>query len=148
MPSVQDTYGVVHAAGLEGMVANSEPCVVVSRVVEGSGGIGFGKVAQRGTLDNQIKVSSASPKYLGITVLDPTQVGGTLDTYPQYATAAVMTKGVIWVVASVAVVPGDLVYFVPATGVLTNVATSNQIIANATWDSTAGIGALAKVRLG
>jgi len=148
MPRVQDTYGVVHAAGLEGMVAKSEPAVIVSRVVEGAGGIGFGKVAQRGTLDNQIKVSSASPKYLGITVLDPTQVGGTLDTYPQYATAAVMTKGVIWVVASVAVVPGDPVYFVPATGVLTNVVIANQLIANATWDSTAGIGALAKVRLG
>ncbi|WP_406858501.1 DUF2190 domain-containing protein [Alsobacter sp. KACC 23698] len=143
--AIQTSYAATHAAALEGMVANSEPAVIVSRVVETGAGIGFGKIAQRGTADNQIKVSSASPKYLGITVLDP---GQPADLYAQYATAAVMTKGVIWVQASVAVAAGDPVYFVPATGVITNVSTSNVQIPNATFDSSTSGAGLAKVRLG
>jgi hypothetical protein len=59
-----------------------------------------------------------------------------------------MKKGVIVVQASVAVAVGDPVYYVPATGVLTNVSTSNTLIAGAQWDtSTAGAG-LAALRLG
>ncbi|MBI5111854.1 MAG: DUF2190 family protein [Rhodovulum sp.] len=148
MPTIQSSYAATHAAAVEGMVANSEPAVIVSRLVETAAGIGFGKIAQRGTADNQIKVSSASPKYLGITVLDPTQAGATVDTYPQGSVAAVMTKGVIWVQATVAVAAGDPVYFVPATGAFTNVATSNQLIPNAVFDSVTSGAGLAKVRLG
>ncbi len=144
MPEVQSTFNAAHARWVEGMVLNSEPCVVVSREVETVAGIGFGKIAQRGTGDHQIKVSAASPKYLGITVLDPSKMG---DTYAQYDTAAIITKGVIVVQASVAVAAGDDVYFVPATGVFTNVSTSNVQIPNAKWDtSTAGAG-LAAIRL-
>lgn len=145
MPAVQTTYTATMAAGLEGMVVNSEPEVVISRLVEGAAGIGFGKVAVQGTADNQIKPSAASTKYRGITVLDPVRPS---DKYDQYDTAAIMTKGVIWVQASVAVAVGDPVYYVPATGVFTNVSTSNTAIPNAIFDSsTAGAG-LAKVRLG
>lgn len=144
MPEIQSTFNAQHARWVEGMVLNSEPCTVISREVETGAGIGFGKVAQRGTGDHQCKVSAASPKYLGITVLDPSKFG---DTYAQYDTAAIMTKGIIVVQASVAVAQGDDVYFVPATGVLTNVSTSNQQIPNAKWDtSTAGAG-LAALRL-
>jgi hypothetical protein len=145
MPNIQTNYSAQHARWIEGMVLNMEPNVIVSREVETVAGIGFGKVAQRGTSDHQIKVSAASPKYLGITVLDTTKGG---DVYAQNDTAAVMTKGVIVVQASVAVAAGDPVYFVPATGVFTNVTTSNQAIPSATFDtSTAGAG-LAAVRLG
>ncbi|MEJ8308596.1 structural cement protein Gp24 [Agrobacterium larrymoorei] len=145
MPDMQSTFNATHARWVEGMVLNSEPCVVVSREVETVAGIGFGKIAQRGTGDHQIKVSSASPVYLGITVLDPSKFG---DTYAQYDTAAVMIKGVIVVQASVAVNDGDPVYFVPATGVLTNVSTSNQQIPNAQWETTTSGAGLAAVRLG
>jgi uncharacterized hydantoinase/oxoprolinase family protein len=58
-----------------------------------------------------------------------------------------MEEGVIWVMASVAVAVGDPVYYVPATGVLTNVATSNTQIANAMWDSSTSGAGLAKLRL-
>ena len=145
MPDMQSTFNATHARWVEGMILNQENHLIVSREVETAGGIGFGKIAQRGTGDHQIKVSSASPKYLGITILDPSKMG---DTYAQYDTAAVMLKGVVVVQASVAVAAGDPVYFVPATGVFTNVSTSNQLIANAAFDtSTAGAG-LAAVRLG
>lgn len=49
--------------------------------------------------------------------------------------------------ASGAVAMNDPVYFVPATGVLTNVASSNTQIANASWDSSIQSAGLAKLRL-
>lgn len=146
--AVQTSYPLNQAAAYEGMVANSEPRVVVTRIVEGAAGIGFGKVAVRGTADNQIKPAAAAEVFLGITIADPGQVGDTADMYPQYEAAAVMTKGVVWVIASVAVAAGDPVYYVPATGVLTNVATDNEQILNGVWDSsTSDSNALAKLRL-
>lgn len=147
MPTIQSTYAATHAAAVEGMVANSEPCVVVSRIAEDAEGIGFGKVCVLGDADNSVTDSEASKKFEGISILDPTQAGATADMYPQYSTVAVMKQGVIWVSASVAVAKGDPVYFVPATGVLTNVSTSNTLIANASWDSSTAGAALAKLRL-
>jgi len=145
MPAVQTTYSATHARWVEGMVLNSEPTVIVSRVAEDVEGIGFGKVCVQGTLDNQVVDSEITVKFCGIAVLDPTQPA---DTYAQYSTVAVMKKGVIVVQATVAVAVGDPVYYVPATGVLTNVASGNTIIAGAQWDtSTSGAG-LAALRLG
>ncbi|MER8999978.1 DUF2190 domain-containing protein [Mesorhizobium australicum] len=145
MPAIQTTYNAQHARWIEGMVLDMEPSVIVSRLCEDVEGIGFGKIAVQGTADNQVVDSEATVKFCGIAMLDETQPTG---KYEQYATAAIMKKGVIVVQASVAVAVGDPVYYVPATGVLTNVATSNTFIANAQWDtSTAGAG-LAALRLG
>lgn len=145
MAAVQTTYNTNLARWVEGMVLNSEPCVVVSRIAEDVEGIGFGKVCVQGTLDNQVVDSEATVKFCGIAVLDPTKTG---DTYAQYDTVAVMKKGVIVVTASVAVAVGDAVYYVPATGVLTNVSTSNTLIANAQWDTSTSGSGLAALRLG
>lgn len=150
MPALQTSYTQSHARWVEGMILNSEPSDIISRIVESAAGIGFGKVACQGASDNGIIVPAANKVYRGITVLDPTQVGGTVDTYAQYATAAVMTKGVIVAQASVAVAAGDKVYFVAATGALTNTdnSSANPQIPNAIWEtSTSGAG-LAAIRLG
>ncbi|TPM39592.1 capsid cement protein [Mesorhizobium sp. B2-3-4] len=145
MPAIQTTYNAQHARWVEGMVLDMEPSVVVSRECEDAEGIGFGKVAVQGTGDHQVVDSEATVKFVGIAVLDATKPNG---KYEQYDTGAFMKKGVIVVQASVAVAVGDPVYYVPATGVLTNVSTSNTLIAGAQWDtSTAGAG-LAALRLG
>ncbi|KQV28109.1 hypothetical protein ASC97_07100 [Rhizobium sp. Root1203] len=145
MPAVQTTYAAQHARWIEGMVLNMEPNDIVTRVAEDVEGIGFGKVGVQGTADIQVVDSEATVKFTGIAVLDTTQPTG---KYEQYSNVALMKKGVIVVQASVAVAVGDPVYYVPATGVLTNVSTSNTLIAGAQWDtSTAGAG-LAALRLG
>ena len=145
MPAIQTTYSATHARWIEGMNLNMEPSVVVTRLAEDVEGIGFGKVCVQGTADNQVVDSEATAKFAGIAVLDTTRPSG---KYDQYDNVAVMKKGVIVVQASVAVAVGDAVYFVPATGVLTNVSTGNTLIPNAQWDtSTAGAG-LAALRLG
>lgn len=145
MPAIQTTYNAQHARWIEGMVLNMEPSVVVSRLCEDVEGIGFGKVAVQGTADNQVVDSEATVKFCGIAVLDETQPTG---KYEQYATAAIMKKGVIVVQASVAVAVGDPVYYVPATGVLTNSSSGNTLIANAQWDSSTSGAGLAALRLG
>ena len=145
MPAVQSSYVAQHARWVEGMVLNMEPNVIVSRECEDAEGLGFGKVGVQGTGDHQVVDSEATVKFVGIAVLDTTQPTG---KYEQYATAALMKKGVIVAQASVAVAVGDPVYYVPATGVLTSVSTSNTLIAGAQWDtSTSGAG-LAALRLG
>lgn len=149
MPNVQPSYPLYQAPFVEGMIPNQEPSDIVSRVVESAAGIGFGKVAVKGAGDNGIRVSQATTAFEGITVLDSTKVAGTPNLYPQYSIAGVMKKGVVVVTASVAVAKGDPVYFVPATGVLTNVSTSNTLIANAQWDTTTTTtNQLAVLRLG
>lgn len=145
MPAIQTTYAATHARWVEGMQLNMEPCVIVSRVAEDAEGIGFGKVGVQGTADNQVVDSEATVKFVGIAVLDITRPTG---KYEQFDNVALMKKGFIVVQASVAVAVGDPVYYVPATGVLTNVSTSNTLIAGAQWDtSTSGAG-LAALRLG
>lgn len=146
MPTIQTNYLATHPLAYEGMIANSEPYTIVSRIAEDAEGIGFGKVAVMGDRDDTITDSEASKVFEGITIGDTTQPA---DTFARYATVPVMKKGVIWVTCSVNVSRGDPVYFVPATGVLTNVSNSsaNTLIANATWDSAGTAAGLARLRL-
>lgn len=145
MPTIQTNYLATHARWVEGMELNMEPKVIVTRLAEDVEGIGFGKVCVQGTADNQVVDSEATVKFAGIAVLDTTRPTG---KYEQFDNVAVMKKGVIVVQASVAVAVGDPVYYVPATGVLTNISTSNTLIANAQWDTSTAAAGLAALRLG
>lgn len=142
MPAVQTTYGMNLAPAFEGMIADSTDHTIVSKQVETAAGIGYGKVCVKGTGDDQVKVSAASLAFIGIAVASHDYLA---DVHPQYSTAPVMIEGELWVITSVAVVAEDLAYYVPATGVLTNVSTSNTLIGK--FKSSGGIGALVKLRI-
>lgn len=144
MPAIQSTYSATHARWFEGMVLNQEPADIVTRIAEDAEGIGFGKVCVQGTADNQVVDSEVTAKFVGIAVADPSQEQ---DSYAQYANVAVLKKGVIVVAASVAVAVGDPIYYVPATGVLTNSASGNTLIAGAIWETSTSGAALAAARL-
>jgi hypothetical protein len=153
MPSLQTAYTSVAPVAFEGMRANMEEWNVITRTVETAAGIAFGRAVMQGAADHGV-VLGGSGRFIGITVLDqavdPNPNRGTVQTtnmYPQYSSAGVMDFGVIWVIPSASVAINDPVYFVPATGVLTNVSTANTLIVNARFDSTAASGALVKVRL-
>lgn len=143
MPAVQSAYASRLSNGHVGEIADLGESNVISRSVETSGGIGFGVAVIQGTADEQCKTGGAGV-FLGITVREP---GGTSDTYAQYDTAGIMTRGVIWVTAGEAVVAGDVVYRTSA-GVLNKTSASNTLIANARWETSAASGSLAKLRLG
>jgi hypothetical protein len=149
MPAVQTSYTGVLAPAVVGMIANSESRNVISRTPVGVN-IGFGAVALRGPSDGTIVPvgTSGAGAYLGLTVLDPTLPSialSPIDVYVAGETAAVITKGVIWVQATAAVTQGAAAYY-DATGNI-SAATGGTAIPNATFDtSTTGAG-LAVLRL-
>lgn len=127
MGVLQTTYSDAYASGFPGMVANGETSNRISRTVEQSGGIGFGKAAYRSS-DHGVDTTEAVATFLGFTIANyaspPASDGTQADSYPQYSTAAIMTMGCLWVSAGVAVADGEQVY-VTSAGVITNVSTSN-----------------------
>ena len=145
--AVQTTYSNNISAAIAGQRGTMIPAKILSRTVEAAAGAAFGIAMSRGTGDNGAKpFTTGDTAILGITLIDRSVQ--TADKYSQYEAAAIMTKGHVWVVASVAVVPGDPVYVIPATGAFAKTNASSAVqIANAEWDTTAGIGALALVRL-
>ncbi len=151
MPTVQTTYSANIRPGLPGMIVDEVPKTLISRTVEASAGLAFGIPVIQGTADKAGRAATTgdtAADFVGISVRDRS-VKAEANQYSQYESARVMTEGAIWVTASVQVAAGDLVYFVPATGVWTNIATSNVQVPNARFDtSTTGTNQLAQVRLG
>jgi hypothetical protein len=150
MPAVQTTYSAALAPAYLGMVANGEWVTnVISRIVDPASAIAvnFGDPVLQGSSEQLVvSANGATGTFRGIAVRDPTLPPGNADQYLATNTAAVLTKGVIWVNAAVAVNPGQAVY-ITSTGTLTNTATNNTVIANAIWESGTAIAGLAKLRL-
>lgn len=148
---VQSTYTATIAAGYAGMVANGEPSNRISRTVEDAAGLPFGKAAFRGAGDHGVVVAPGVGTFMGIAIADhgiqPLPGGVAADIYPQYSTAALLKRGVIWVVASVDVVDGAAAYVTPA-GLFTNTDNSaaNPAIP-AVFDDTVSAGNLVRLRV-
>ena len=96
----------------------------------------------------QLVVSAAGSTgaFRGIAVRDTTLPPGNNDQFLATNSLPVVTKGVVWVNAGVAVTPGQAAYLTGA-GVLTNVASGNTALPNAIWESATGGAGLAKLRL-
>ena len=114
MAIAQSTYTDEIAKGYPGMVANGETSNRISRIVEQSGGIGFGKAVYRSS-DQGVDTTEAAGTFLGFTIANyaaPAEqaTGAVSDSYPEGSTAGIMTQGVMWVQASAAVAAGAQVY--------------------------------------
>lgn len=136
------TYTTENALGYPGMIAEGQAIKdVASRVVE-TAAVAFGLAVGKGTADESCKLGGTG--FEGITVADKAQEA---DQYAVGDMAGVIRKGTVWVTASVSVVPGDAVYFVAATGEITNVATANVAIPNGSFETTATAGNLVRLHL-
>lgn len=150
MAVVQSNYSERQGTAVLGGIATSDAHDIIARTVENADGIGFGQVACQGAGDNGVvpaSEASGTPVYRGITLRDQAQPPEAEDTYRRYDSARVMLKGTVWVTAGANVSAGDPVYFVPATGVITNVATDNIAIPRAIFDQSAQSGNLVRLRL-
>lgn len=147
--AVQTAYSDNMAAAYVGMIANTEPNVLISREVEASGGIGFGVPVIQGTADNQCdEVAASTDTIVGITVRDQS---ATSDTFAENDSALLMRKGVLWVTVTDAggVAAGDAVWVKVSDGTFSNADAGSDgsiKINDARWDSSAANGALAKIR--
>lgn len=154
--ATQTAYNETQAVAVAGAQATMLPASIISRNVAGAN-IGFGVAVSQGAADKAcIATGTGATAVLGITLLDRSATGVnastgafTADTFGVGESARVMTKGDIWVQASVAVAAGQPVYVVLATGAFTNVVgTTNVQIVGARWDTSTTAAGLAVVRLG
>jgi hypothetical protein len=146
--TVQSAYSSTIPAGFAGMLMNGETQNRISRTIEDSAGIAFGKAAFRGSGDHGVTLTPAAGTFMGIVIADAGQipgVGETADTIAQYRTVGLLQQGVIYVSASVAVADGDQAY-VTSAGLITNVSTSNTAIP-AKFDATIGAAGIVPLRV-
>lgn len=146
MAVVQSTYSENMAAGYPGMIANGETSNRISRTVEDAAGIAFGKAVFRGTGDHGI-TATAGGQFLGITIAHEALsfiAGQTADVYPQYATAAILTQGAIFVTAGEDVTDGAQAY-VTAGGAIVDTVGSNTILTGWFFDQTVLNGGIVKL---
>lgn len=150
MPVVQTTYPTTQAPGYLGQVANGEWVTnVISRIVDPAStvAVAFGDVVLQGASEQLVvSANGATGAVRGIAVRDTTLSPTNNDQYLASNSIAVLTKGVIWVTAGVAVTPGQAA-FVTSAGVLTAIASGNTALPNAIWESAAAAAGLAKLRL-
>lgn len=109
--TVQSSYATDYAKGYAGMIANGETSNRISRTVESAGGAAFGAPLYRGADDHGcVTTVGTLATFLGWAIADvgvvPNTVSGAVDTYPQYATAGIMTSGAIYVAVKGSVTDG------------------------------------------
>ena len=154
--AVQTSYPDTQPAAVAGHQATQIPATLISRTVE-TAALAFGKPVAQGTDDKGCTLF-AGTEFIGISLLDRSAAGTTVtngqvvsrapDVFGVGESARIMTKGDVWVVASVAVDAGDPVYATTAGAFAKATGGGNVLIPGARWDTSAGIGALAVVRLG
>lgn len=143
--AVQTTYNERISRARAGHVESTEFKNVISRNVE-TAAIGFGKPVVQGVADYGVRNSATNDTtILGIATREYAQDPTSVDAYPVYASAAIMTKGLIWVTVGAAVVAGDPVHVIVNGG--TYGKTGGVAIPNARFETSAASGALALVRL-
>lgn len=143
---VQDAFGTYVGnapVGYAGMVAESQAVRDVASKAVTTAAVGFGLAVGAGAADGSCRLGGTG--YLGVTVADKTRAA---DQYAVGEVAGVMRKGTIWVNVPVAVADTDAVYFIPATGVITNVSTDNTAIPNAKFEVTTSGAGLTRLYLG
>ncbi len=147
--AVQTTYSTMTAARAGQIADMQESYNAFSRTVATAAGIAFGAPVQRGASDGLAKAigDGSATTFLGVAMRTQSRDANNPDKFAEYEDVRILDKGVIWVTVGANVAQGDAVYFVTATGVWTNSATSATSVANAVWDSTATSGNLAILRL-
>lgn len=146
--AVQTSYSENIRPAVAGLIADMQAEInLVSRTVEDAAGAAFGVVVDQGTEDREVTAVSASTvKPIGVTVRERSLDANTPDAFPQYDTARIMTKGVIWVANDGGVSAGDDVWLTLSTGDLSaaDVGGSDGLqLAGCRWATTAADGELA-----
>lgn len=148
MPVLNTNYPSAIPNAFAGMIANGERDNRISRTIEDVAGIGFGKAAFRGAGDNGITGTPAAGTFMGITIAhyapQPNASGVITDLYPRYSSVALLTKGVIWVVAGEDVTDGAQAY-VTAGGAFVDTVGANIILPGWFFDMTVLNGAFVRL---
>ncbi len=122
---VQSTFPEQMRQGFPGMINRMVDYNAVTRSIESAAAPACRAVSQSTAADINCILGGTVAGFVGITILDPTLIqpigsGLAAETYGQYASAGVLTKGEIFATATVPTLAGDPVHFGATDGVLTN----------------------------
>lgn len=132
-------------AGVAGAIANTENKNVISRTVQGAGGIKFGTAVVQGDADKTVRVpTTGDTAFVGVAALDRTARNLTFGGFIENETARILEEGVIWVEVTEAVSAGDAATVDLTTGKFNK---SGAAFAGAIFDTSAASGALAQLRI-
>lgn len=143
---VQDHIGAYTAragVGYAGMIAEGQTVRDVASKSVTTAPVAFGLAVGAGDVDGSVRLGGTG--YIGIAVADKSRAA---DLYAIGEVAGIMRKGTIWVAVAVAVADTDAVYFIPATGAITNVSTDNVAIPGAKFEITTTGAGLTRLHLG
>lgn len=157
--AVQTDYEETQPAAVAGALATMLRGDLISRNVEGAA-IGFGRAVAQGATDKGC-IAFAGGVVLGITVLDRSASGQTVvdgqvtgrtaDAFGVGESARIAAVGGgsdIWVVCATGCSAGDGVFVRPSNGDFQDSDANTAVaIPGARWDTSAGAGELAVVRL-
>lgn len=159
--AVQTTYSDTQPVAVAGAPATMINGPVISRTVE-TAAIGFGVAVTQGTADKGVEAfGSGDTTFVGITMLDRS-AGGMTVTNGQVTSRTADVFGVgesariapvgsgrdIWVVCATGCSAGDGVFVRPSNGEFQDSNANSAVqIPGALWDTSAGTGELAVVRL-
>lgn len=131
--------------GVAGAIANTENKNIISRVVEGTAGIPFGRAVVQGTKDKTIRAATTGDTaFVGVTVVDRTARDLTFGGFVEKETARVLEEGVIWVEVTAAVKAGDAAAVDLTTGKFNKAGAAFE---GAIFDTSASAGQLAQLRI-
>lgn len=149
MPTVQDTWNDAPPNGFPGMVASGERDNVISRNVEDAAGLAYGKFAWRGTGDRGCVIAATAGTLLGVCIVDHGMAvlpgGVSADIVPQGRSAALMTKGAVYVTVGEDVTDGAQVYVTPTGGTIVDTVGSNIIAPGWFFDDTVANGGICRI---
>ena len=153
MPVVQHAtaYTETQRPGLEGQIATEWGMAGnkrETRLVEGTAGIGFGRVVSLGTGVKGAALGGAIANMLGVSIRDITLVameGQGVDKYQNGDNMGVLNEGDIWVRNTAAVVAGTTVTYLAADG--TFAPATGVAIPGSRWLTTAATNGIACARI-
>lgn len=148
--AVQTSVSLRSGAAVAGMLADSGPVDVLSRVMETSGGSQFGRFLARGaTPGKTCKILGAAGDVAtieGVSVFTALQEGGASPDISQYEEASLMRSGRIWLLCQAAIAVTDTLYVIrdgsASAGLLSASSTGNTAITGVKCIVGAGAGEL------
>lgn len=128
MAILQSNFTETVAKGFPGMVANGETSNRITRTVETAAGVAFGRPVYRGTGDHGCTATVGTlATFLGFTIANQGEqvlAGQDADEYQQYANAAILTSGAIYVTVVGSVADGAAITIGTGAGAADGIGTT------------------------
>ena len=138
MAVLQSTFGEDIAYGFPGMEADGELSNIITGTLEGETACPFGRAVFQGTADRGFTLT-VSADLMGFAIARhglPVTADRAADTFAPGDNVPAKNRGKIWVTSTTTADKGDPVYFVTATGAITNSSSGTTAATGWEFDDT------------